>query len=439
MGHFDWQTEQDGAVTPEMVSGPGLRRRGWIAVLVIVAIAGLAIVAYWQLGRQAEIRDKAVTEDVLAAFGVWWKAALEQDVDLLDTLLLGGEPEWTATQRMLIGSGLLFNRDKLGLILNQEQEETPGAQSTVDLSANWRAAEVSFPLTYRPVGHAPTSAGIELEQTVTLTREGSRWLLHRPAEEFWGDWRTAAGDLASLTYRARDEILVDRMLVDLESEMRQVCAGQSGDGTCPPNTRLEVRLEDDPRVMFKLIDRHTPFFAGRTFVLPSPTLVGMPLDDAGYQALYQAFSEPILDTFTAMLATPIHLPDQVVAMLCFSRQDDLPRLYSYDPARDFWGEELEGRSFRFLAGNESDSSLILREVLPGQPYRLRMVQWSGEQAITRHDALYGPLTDHQLGWTGPAEQAKLLLSSFQGTMRIPSYSLVEADGSGLNACPGSGC
>ena len=165
----------------------------------------------------------------------------------------------------------------------------------------------------------------------------------------------------------------------------------------------------------------------------------MPSDDAGYEALYDAYSEPILETFAAKLATPIQLPDQVLTMLRFGRHDNLPRLYSYDPVRDTWQRQLYSRSFRFLAVDGSDSSLVLRELLPGQPHRLRMVEWSGELAITRHDATYGPLTDHQLGWTGSNEQSRLLLSSFQGTMRTPSYDLVETYLTGLNACSPTDC
>ena len=157
-------------------------------------------------------------------------------------------------------------------------------------------------------------------------------------------------------------------------------------------------MESDPEVMSELRDRHTPLFAGRTFILSSPTLVAAPLGDAGYEALYEVYSKPILETFAAMLATPIQLPDQVVAILCFSRHDKLPRLYSYDPANDAWQRQLDDRSFRFLAVDKSDDSLVLRELLPGQPYRLRLVQWSGDPAIMWHDATYDPLTDHQIGW-----------------------------------------
>jgi hypothetical protein len=333
MGRFDWQTEEEGAVAPPVVSGSE-QRRGWIVALAVIGIMGLAAVAYWQLGRQAEIRDKVVTEDVMAAFGVWRQAAIERDIDLLDTLLLGGEPEWAATQRKLIETGLLFDRDDLGMILDQEKAEALESQPTIDLSANWRAAEIAFPLTYQPVSGDPGVDGIELQQTVSLTREGSRWLLQRPDEEFWGSWRTKTGDLASLTFRARDEDVAVRLLAELQSEMKQRCASSLDEGECPPDAKLAVRLESDPQVLFRLTDRHTPLVAGRTFVLPSPTLVGKPLNAAAYEALYDAYSAPILDAFGAMLAMPIQLPEQVVAMLCFSQYDDMQRLYSYDPARD---------------------------------------------------------------------------------------------------------
>ena len=439
MDRFDWQTEEEGPLAPTIDPAPRRRRRSWIAPAIVVSLIGLAIVVFWQLERRAEIRDQAVNDDVLAAFSIWRQAVVRKDADLLGTLLMGGDAEWTATQKRLLLADRFLDRDEMGLVLGQKGSLALDVDPTIDVAENWRSAEISFPLTYLPTNGDPAGSVVLLEQTLPLSREGSRWLLKRPDEAFWGIWRASAGHQATITYRARDEKLAERFLADLEKDLKRVCASSGAETECPAENSVAVRLESDPQVLFKLSNREAPAFIGRTFLLPSPTLVGMPLDESGYKALYHAYAEPILETYAAMLAAPIQLPEQNVSMLCFSRYGDVPRLYSYDPAGDIWHSELNGRAFRFLAANEADSTVILREFMPGEPNRLRLVQWSGDQTPLRHDATYDPLTDHQVGWAGLAAQPSLLLGSYRGTMRHASYNLIDTDSLDVTDCPTSGC
>ncbi len=438
MGRFDWQTEEEGPITPASTAVSKGRRRKWLVPLIFASFVGLVVVAGWQLERQAESREEAVTADVLAAFNVWRQAVLRRDIDLLDTLLLDGGAKWTATQRRLMQSGRIIDRQDMGLALVAGGLEALDGQPMVDLADNWRSAEITFPLIYQMIGGEDETSDAKLDQTLFLRREGARWLLRQPEEAFWGIWRAKAGDIASVTFRARDEGLADRLLADLEHDLLQICA-TSASTHCQTETQVMVRLESDPAILFKPADRSRPAFLGRTFVLPSPTLVGNPVNENGYRAYYRAYSTPILQTFAASLDTPIHLPGQSVALLCFAQHDHVPRFYIYDPLADTWRLQLSDQAFRFLSADQSDSDVVLRQHMRGQPNRLRLLRWSPEGAILLHDKAYAAMTDHHVGWTGPEDQPVLLLSTFQGTTRIPSYRPIDAEPLQEVPCSAAGC
>jgi type II secretory pathway pseudopilin PulG len=410
-----------------------------MVTLIFISLVAVAALVVWQMGRQAAKQEQAVREDVQAAFGVWQQAVARRDRDLLGTLLMDGEARWTATQRDLLTSGRALDRSGVGLTLVGDVRGDQAAGTEIDVSSDWRTAEIRFPLTYSSRDDDGRARDVRLEETVSLVREGSRWLLRRPDEAFWGIWRTRAGKLAAVTYRDRDAAVAERFLDDLDRDLSAVCARVSSEHDCPAGGRLDVRLESEAAVLLEDTNRERPAFLGRTFILPSPTLVGNPLDDEGYQALYRAYTRPILSTFEASIASPVTLPEQLVSMICFNRYGTLPRLFSYDPAADTWSAELEDDSFRFLTASDDDQQIALRQHLPREPYRLRIVAWSNGRAAVLYDATYAALTDHSLGWLSIGGQTGLLLADYQGTTRQPAYRLIEsggADGSCLQAdCP----
>lgn len=439
MGRFDWQTEEEGPITPASATASIVRRRRWLSTLIVASLVGFVVIVGWQLERQAQIRDDAVRADVLAAFNVWLQAVVREDTDLLDTLLLNGGAEWTATQRRLLQTGRVLDRKDIGLTLVAGGLEVPDADATVELASTWRSAEITFPISYQTAGGDRDAGEVTLDQTLYFSREGARWLLRQPGEGFWGDWRTAIGEIASVTYRAKDEEVAEHFLINLDQDLLRTCASSLASTDCQTETKVAVRLESDPAILIKSVDQHSPSFLGRTFVLPSPTLVGKPMDESGYRALYLAYSAPILKTFEALLDTPIQLPDQSVAMLCFGRPDHVPRLYVYDPVDDMWQPELSDQAFSFLSADQNDKNVVLRQRMRGQPNRLRLLQWSGEAANLVHDEAYAPMTDHHVGWTGPLHQPTMLLATFQGTTRVPSYSHIDAESHQQTTCPPGGC
>jgi hypothetical protein len=438
MERFDWQTEEEGPIAPAAVPPVPVRRGRPMVTAIVVSLAVVAVLVVWQIGRQAAKQEQAVKEDVQAAFGVWEQAVARRDGDLLDTLLMDGEPSWTATQRALLASGRAVDRSGIGLTLVEDGLASLPAEAQVEVSSDWRSAEIKFPLTYSFRSGSGQSEDVRLEETVSLVRDGSRWLLRPPAEDFWGIWRTRAGKLVAVTFRERDSQVAERFLDDLDRDLGTACAAVMSGDACLAGGRVSVRLDSDPIVLLEDIDRERPAFQGRTFILPSPTLVGIPLDDKGYQALYRAYTGPILSTFEASLSSPVNLPEQTVAMICFNRYGNLPRLFNFDPSTGAWSAELEDVAFRFLTASDDDRRLALRQHLPWEPYRLRVLVWSDGESAVLDDATYDAATDHSLGWVAKGDQTDLLLADYQGTTRQPAYYLIKMGGAG-GLCLHSGC
>lgn len=439
MERFEWQTEEEGPLAaPSETEGAGKR----YSLKAVAIVAGLLIVAFvivWQMGRQAAAEEETVREDVKAAFGIWKTAIDRRDEDLLDTLLMAAEAEWTATQRELLASGKSLDRSGIGLALVESGREVDDESLEIDVSSDWRAAEISFPTIYRPLTEQAEFDKVRLTQTVMLAREGSRWLLRRPEEDFWGEWHTLAGKIAEVSFRERDADFAERMLDDLDRDLGEICSNMAEADTCPAETKVNVRLESDAGILLRRIEPDSPAFAGKTFVLPTPTLAGRPFDDVSYRALYTIYTRPILATFEASITLPEGLPTQIVNLICFSPYGNLPRLYSYDPALDIWSAELEGNAFRFLTATADDSAVAMRQHMPREPNRLRLVQWSAGRVMILHDETFGPLTDHDIGWVDTAAGSGLLLAQYSGTTRSPSYSLIRHIGSDSAPCHEGGC
>lgn len=439
MQRFDWQTEEEGPIWLTVPPAVRRKRTGLAAVIMVMGLLVVAALIVGQIGRRTKIQERAVTDDVQAAFSIWKNAIARKDIDLLDTLLLDGEAVWTVTQRELLTSGRSLDRSDLGLMQLERGLETASSNPEIEVSSDWREAEITFPVTYRLLENDGLPAEVKLEQTVAFARAGSRWLLRRPGDDFWGEWQNVKGNLVEVTFRERDAAIAGRFLKDLDRELGEVCAEVIDQDNCNSDRLLQVRLESEATALLRETDQDRPSFVGRTFVLPTPTLLGNPLDDAGYQALYAAYSTPIVATFQATLETPVDLPEQIVSLICFDQNGRLPQLFSYDPARDWWSNELDGSYFRYLAADESDSAIVLRQHTPGEPSRLRLVRWSADRANVIHDEVYGAVTDHAIGWLESPEKASLLLLEYHGTTRKPSYQLIDVDRIGSLACPIGGC
>ncbi|MBK8901404.1 MAG: hypothetical protein IPM53_09490 [Anaerolineaceae bacterium] len=301
---FEWQTEEDYSweEEPKKPVPPRRERRRWPwLVLATVLVVGTAVfLLYRQINQRVEAATDHIEADLVASYAVLQQAAQNKDENLFNSLLSGRDPEWSLAQQENIAKGTLFDRTAFGLEWQPVLAETAVISPT--FSAELTSAELATLQNYS------LNIGNGLTQTVQLLRVDvyrlgeDRWLYSPPEPEFWGVRRRLEGQLISVRYPARDEQIVHRLAADLEARLVQVCS--TSGFTCPDGAQVRLTFSSEPDSL-----THFAFLAALTgeqtsgdsvwqgdeaVVLPTPTLVGLPQDEAGYQALLRGYTAYLL-------------------------------------------------------------------------------------------------------------------------------------------------
>jgi hypothetical protein len=359
--------------------------------------------------RQIKSEERLIEADVLASYNTWLQAVVNDDFDLFVHLIDNQDTQWQNAQRDLLQRGALLDRQALGLHMQ------PGVANTaVTLAPDWQQAAVTFDQTYTAVSGSQTDALVQLQQTFFYQLDETRWLQSSPGTEFWGETMTFEGEWLTLLYPARDETWALRLAADLDAALAAICAQKA----C--TSGVTVRLDTEPAALAKFQDLLTPVFDGRSHILPTFTLVGLPLDDASYQALYQGYTQRIITAFENSLDSPMALPEQAVQTICFPETGGTPHLYRYDLAGDTWQAELPNQSFRFLSPLPDDSGLIISD-LPSSSdaSRLTLRLWQDGQSSLLFDDT-DPARQWrfpQMGWGGQTQPPRVLLHEFDTARR----------------------
>lgn len=304
--NFDWQTEEehDWEVDEQAdVEPPVPGRRPWrfVALLLVVLAAAGAIVY-----RQAAQRIYAVTEevkaDVLSSHRLFLFAAVQKDVELASPLLSGRDPQWTEAQRQLVGRGLFVDRSVFGLELpptdpvpvpGSGQDRDNVAAADITLAPDFRSAEVLYEQDYLVQSDQPGAGTVTLQQTAVYRQGSQRWLLSPPEREFWGDRDSVRGDILTVSFPARDRTVARRLADDLDVALSGMCRRLPGID-CPADLSVHLRLDTEPVSLVAAADPATSLNGSLRLSLPSPTLVGMPLDEAGYAALQRGYAVQVI-------------------------------------------------------------------------------------------------------------------------------------------------
>lgn len=376
---FEWHSaEESGWEQPSAVERPSPRRfrrlrRLATGLFLLLGLAGLAAWGYQSLDRQVESTGSRLSADVRASHRLVEQAATGGDMELFRALL-ADFPHWRRLQGRLLQQDLYYDRPSLGLWrpLTAARPATP----TVTLSPDLQQAEVAQPLPYL------TETPQGLTETITLTRTAVYQLSDAswrraplPATEtFWGDWKSVDGRYISLAFSTRDGEVARRLAPDLDEAINRLCRETAV--RCPSNLHFRLRLSREPTSPFTLnqnfralntISVANPYMYRMD--LPTPTLVGLPGDEAAYQALWRGYAGWVTAVITARLdeqqaasdafvaaqleriglrlppppgyrpgytppPPPIPLPQQDVLLLC--TLDDRARLWRYDPDADAW-------------------------------------------------------------------------------------------------------
>ncbi|MEM7114271.1 MAG: hypothetical protein AAF614_17685, partial [Chloroflexota bacterium] len=123
---FEWQTDEDEGwdVLPAPTPLPASPFRSHkIFLIIIVGLAIVGGVGYWQAQRRVVAVEAAIQQDVVSSHILFQRAAEEGDVDLLKTVLSGENGGWLAEQFSLLQRELLADRWALGLQVSRNAGE----------------------------------------------------------------------------------------------------------------------------------------------------------------------------------------------------------------------------------------------------------------------------------------------------------------------------
>lgn len=292
--NFSWQTDEetgwdDPAVRPR-TSLPPNGRRTWLWVLIPAVVAAVLIITL-RLQRQAAAVSAAAELDIMAAHQVSQNAAANQDLDLFRLNLSRRDPDWADTQRDLVETGLFLDRLPFGLQWIDHLQET--LPYTITLSPDFQAAELLYEQEYQLVWDETENKVIRLQQMAVYRRGDGRWLRADPLSPFWGATRQERYTHLTLIFPERDAPLVERLGPDLNEQIVQMCR-TFPDLACPADYRLTLQFTIDPQHFFIFDDLEEILNSEQRLRLPSPTLVGWPVDETGYTLIRNGYAGPLV-------------------------------------------------------------------------------------------------------------------------------------------------
>jgi hypothetical protein len=196
---------------------------------------------------------------------------------------------------------------------------------------------------------------------------------------------------------------------------------------------VSLRFETDPAVLLARSQDGALLLRQGRFTVPTPSLVGLPVNEDGYDALYAGYSKPILAILSQNLTPPLPLPQQDLQILCYPEEGRALRLYRYDPRADRWQQELGERAFRFLLPGPDGAGIILQDYTRGaDAARLRLFYWhQGDLQLLFNQELRAQST-RPVGWAS-ARQPRLVLQSVDSRHAIVQR-LVDLTHCGPDGC-----
>ncbi len=382
MSNFEWQTgeSEKWEESGEGSAGdqPLVRWRGRLALAGLLVLALVAAGLALRLERQVETVESSAAGDVLASYELLRQAEAAGDLELFQ-LLRVNDPlsDWEEVEDGLLAAGLLLDRRPFGLAAQPAETGVVEVRLAPDLQSAQLA--LAQPYTVLSNGDAPAAS---LRHLLFFQRQGSAWRLAPPPESYWGQWRQWEGRFLTLAYSQPEAALAPRLAGQLDELLARLCAGP--ELGCPAGFRLQLHLRREPDSLLEWA--MTPQATASTgssitqpelaLYLPSPALVGLPMDEAGFDALTQAYAVRVIRgillhplfvgdglywgqsqgfyqaTRTRLLVElglrpwpasglesqptppPLPWPEQAVALLCTAGRQ--AELYAYQPATDQW-------------------------------------------------------------------------------------------------------
>ncbi|MCA9917022.1 MAG: hypothetical protein KC445_03675 [Anaerolineales bacterium] len=305
---FEWRTDEDEgwpeevtaeetAVTPQSF----LRRRWRFLLVSLLGLLAVWLVVQWQIDQRVAETTATIENEILATHNFVLQTAVSQDESLFHANLSGRNPDWTELQKTLLNQGLLLNRPMLGWEHQASANRLTPADVTFELDPDLQGAALSYPQVYASQTGAQVTETVVLQQTAVYRKGTSRWLYAPPDDDFWGNWITQQGDYLTLAFTERDNEVATVLAIQLDRLLGQMCT-EMADMNCGPDFQVHLRFDTDPQSLLALNEIETMLKAGLQLELPTPTLIGLPTDEASAEALYRAYG---VQLFTAVLAHQI--------------------------------------------------------------------------------------------------------------------------------------
>lgn len=422
---FEWHTDVDGSWEPQepepQQTGPRPGRR---LKFVALGVGGLFMLfaGFWVFASlRGRVEEATATAEggLLIAHELLVEGALEGDRDLAESVVARRPSSWRDLNSDLIASQLFFGRRPLGIEAIGEQR---AAAYDIRLSPDLNAAEIIDRRPYSVLaGHSVTETAI-LERVFHYEQTNDQWQLSPAADEreFWGNWITDERTNITLTYPERDEEVAIKLAGHLNEFLAALCAIE--EMSCPADFHLDFKLEIDPTSIRRLGEgvfaiRASSASAGDRLVLPAPTLVGSPVDEAGYEALKRGYSAWIAAAIALGYGSSQSSPSDIL-----TRLDLEPPLAAEQPL------PRAARS-TFPSGSAGPSQDVL--VLCSDRISDRLLRFDTESGSWREERL-GGLADRRFGAEAAQEQFRTSLY----LSRLPDYGgavVQTADGDGEDA------
>lgn len=291
---FNWQTEDEKWGEEPILTDERERpkRRWWPrALIALLIVIGLGVLAYRQVRQQLDAAVARTEADVRRTHELVLQAADRNDRDLLTSMVSGRDQAWLNDLLELTEEGLLYNPTPLGFHV----QNGGAGQYEFELSADLTEAEVETTRQFTVQSLRGVSETVLLKQSAIYRQGQDRWLYSPPQEPeaYWQGSVTDEGRFLTITYPMRDAEAVEPLFEYLDEKLVQMCT-ELEDFRCPDNFRVEVELSTDLQVQIPLLDNRNLFIDQPTLILPTLTLVGLPVDEAGRDAIYRGYAEHVI-------------------------------------------------------------------------------------------------------------------------------------------------
>lgn len=298
---FDWQTDgewdDDDTAVKEAPPLPPDRSRqnkliaaGLLVVIFVLLAAGLV---YGQLNREVTAVTDSVESQLGNVYLLLLETAVAADDELFQALVSDYDVDWLEIQTTLLQRDLMFNRGPLGLWLDEAGALQGQFETAVTLNPELTKAEQNVTLPYLTLSSAGTVQPIRLQQMAIFEKKNDTWLLTEPDSDFWGSYVKVTRPFITVATPERDAALAERLADDLNDLVERVCDPELAD--CAPDFNFGLRLDNEADSFttiypqFSQVTTFENFQRSQNFNLPALSLVGLPVDEAAYEAILRGY------------------------------------------------------------------------------------------------------------------------------------------------------